>query len=221
MLIVLLDRLKNTLNNRLLGWIPFNRLPYLIFLFSLMLQMYYIQKGLDHTIYDLHTFRQSQTALTVNFIIEEGFKLDYATPLLGYPYSVPFEFPLYQWCVAMVVILFGLSIDIAGRIVGIFFFYIGIIFLYKVLKLFIANSRIALIPISLILLSPVYLFWTRTVMIESTVLALSLIYIYNSIKFIKKPNSWGISLVFIFGVLASLTKVTTYSIFNVPVFFFF
>jgi hypothetical protein len=44
---------------------------------------------------------------------KQWFSLSYDTPVLGYPWSIPFEIPLYQWIVACVSRL-GLSIDVAG-----------------------------------------------------------------------------------------------------------
>ncbi|MEJ2756765.1 MAG: hypothetical protein P8104_13335, partial [Gammaproteobacteria bacterium] len=67
---------------------------------------------------DLHAFRQTQTALTAYWILQEGFKLAYETPTGGAPWSIPFEFPLYQLIVASVSHLFGVSIDWAGRTIS-------------------------------------------------------------------------------------------------------
>ena len=50
-----------------------------------------------------NAFRQTQTAITALFVQREhDFALAYPTPVLGKPWSVPFEFPLYQWTVAVV-----------------------------------------------------------------------------------------------------------------------
>jgi len=42
-------------------------------------------------------YRQAQTALSAYFInAEDNFSLAYPTPVLGKPWSIPLEFPLYQ-----------------------------------------------------------------------------------------------------------------------------
>ena len=48
-------------------------------------------------------FRQAQTAISAHFIqVEDNFSLAYPTPVLGKPWSIPLEFPLYQWTVVAV-----------------------------------------------------------------------------------------------------------------------
>src|SRR6478736_7286240 len=48
-------------------------------------------------------FRQAQTAHSVFWIkAEHNFSPAYPTPVLGKPWSVPMEFPLYQWTVVAV-----------------------------------------------------------------------------------------------------------------------
>ena len=42
-------------------------------------------------------YRQAQTAISALFIKQErNFSLEYPTPVLGKPWSIPMEFPLYQ-----------------------------------------------------------------------------------------------------------------------------
>jgi hypothetical protein len=41
---------------------------------------------------DWYAFRQTQTALTAYWFMQEGFKLAYETPVGGRPWSIPFEF---------------------------------------------------------------------------------------------------------------------------------
>src|SRR5258708_3048765 len=55
---------------------------------------------------DVHGFRQSQTAVTINALANGSPFLRYETPVLGYPWSIPFEFPLYQWLTACLMRLF-------------------------------------------------------------------------------------------------------------------
>ena len=61
-------------------------------------------------ILDRHEFRQLQTALSTFWLKQDGFRLNYETPLFGPPsWSVPMEFPLYQWCVARFSSLTGMA----------------------------------------------------------------------------------------------------------------
>jgi hypothetical protein len=64
---------------------------------------------------DRYEFRQLQTALSTWWIAQEGWQLDYLTPLFGPPWSVPFEFPTYQILVAALHHVTGLPLEQAGR----------------------------------------------------------------------------------------------------------
>src|SRR5882672_9444011 len=64
-------------------------------------------------------FRQAQTAISAHFIQQENnFSLAYPTPVLGKPWSIPLEFPLYQWTVVVLSKVTGLNLTKAGRLVS-------------------------------------------------------------------------------------------------------
>ena len=46
-----------------------------------------------------HGFRQTHNALISYYLIQNGFSFAYETPNWGEPWSVPHEFPIYQWIV--------------------------------------------------------------------------------------------------------------------------
>ena len=73
---------------------PANILPKAIFLASLVFLAIALLKGWHGTIRDLHAFRQTQTAITVTYLLKVGPWLAYQTPVLGPPWAIPFEFPL-------------------------------------------------------------------------------------------------------------------------------
>lgn len=53
---------------------------------------------LQRPLIDQHEFRQTQTALGALFMQPGlGGLLNYQTPVLGSPRSIPFEFSLFQW----------------------------------------------------------------------------------------------------------------------------
>ena len=77
--------------------------------------------GWRNTISDAHGFRQSQTAISADVILRGGPWLIYETPVLGPPWTIPFEFPLYQWIVAALTWLTGSAMDSIGRAVSVAF----------------------------------------------------------------------------------------------------
>jgi hypothetical protein len=73
---------------------------------------------------ETYAFRQTQTAITAFWMMRNGWHLAYETPVAGYPWSIPFEFPLYQMLVAVIGKASGLSLDAVGRMVS-FVFLLG------------------------------------------------------------------------------------------------
>src|SRR6187402_3033294 len=64
-------------------------------------------------------FRQTQTAISALFILrEDNYSLAYPTPVLGKPWSIPMEFPLYQWATVALSDTTGISLTVAGRTVS-------------------------------------------------------------------------------------------------------
>ena len=57
--------------------------------------------------------RQAQTAITTFHFLQDGVKWDYITPILGPPWEIPLEFPLFQACTAWLVQATGLELDVA------------------------------------------------------------------------------------------------------------
>lgn len=126
--------------------------------------------GWDHTINDRHSFRQSQTATTAYYMVNNPFKLAYETPILGKPWSIPMEFPIYQWIVARIVGILGMPLDQAGRLVSLLFFLSTTIPLFCLLRTAGVSSGYSWLPLTLFVVSPFYIFWSRTFMIESSAL---------------------------------------------------
>jgi hypothetical protein len=124
---------------------------------------------------DILAFRQSQTALTAFWAARQGLKLAYETPVAGLPWSIPFEFPIYQWLVAGLSRLTGSGIDPVGRLTS-FFFLLACLFPVRSI-----TRRLDLPPLTfpifagLLFTSPLYLYWGRSVMIETTAVFFALL----------------------------------------------
>lgn len=55
---------------------------------------------MDQPLTGMFYFRETQTALSDYWMTQGGPKLIYETPVTGFPYKIPFEFPLFQWLAA-------------------------------------------------------------------------------------------------------------------------
>lgn len=189
---------------------------FVFLLMALASSIYILTLSWSHTLLDFYPHRQFQTALSIRSMVEGGPWLAYETPLFGEPWSIPFEFPIYQWIVATVVALTDLSIEHASRSVSVFFFYSSLLVVDLILRqwnLSVAHRHCLAI---LLLTSPLYLFWSRTCMIESIALFLSLAYLYFGSLYLLGSRS--ISIIFFastFGVLAAITKITTFFGFSI------
>ena len=144
-----------------------------LFIFSVVLNLVFSSVGLRHSLLEVHDFRQVQTALTARCLQEEGWSLAYPTPLFGPPWSAPMEFPFYQVCVARFGALTGLPLEPAGRLVALGFLYLSLPAWFGLAGLLGLPPARRWLLLSLILLSPVYLYYSRSFMIESTTLCAS------------------------------------------------
>ena len=169
-----------------------------------------LQIGWRHGIYEAHAFRQTQTAIPIYWMLQGGPLLAYETPVLGYPWAIPLEFPLYQWLVAGVVALSGASIESAGRAVSAALFLACLVPGWIVLRGLRLTAASCLLCLAMLLASPLYLFWSRTLMIESTALFLSLSYLAAVVSWRRRHGLAPLVAGAAFGSLAAMVKVTTF-----------
>ncbi len=194
---------------------------YTIFTIALIIHFYISFIGWNNNILDQYGFRQAHTAISTYYTIKDGFKLRYLTPVLGSPWSIPLEFPLFQWIVAGIVIIFKTSLDQTGRFVSLVFFYLSIIPLFAILKIYLKKINFVLLMLSFILLNPTYLFWSRTFLIESLALFFAILFLWLAIRLLQTNKLIFYILVPIIGSLASLVKITTFIVLCIPIACFF
>jgi hypothetical protein len=132
--------------------------------------------GWSHAISDAYGWRQTQTALSAYFMLHGGPWLVYETPLLGPPWRIPHEIPLYQALVVSLASATGLKLEAAGRAVALVSFYAALGSGYLLLAELGISARRRLLMLAFWLMSPLY-FWSRTFMIESTALFLCLTFL--------------------------------------------
>ena len=162
-------------------------------------------------ILESHGWRQTQTAITAYYFQKDGFKLNYETPVRGEPWSMPLEFPIYQYLTVLIPTYFGMELVQAGRLVNIIFTFLTCIPLYFGLKKFNISETARYITLILYLSSPVYLFWAGTFMIEGAALFFSVSFLYYAVAYSSPGgnNFKNLSGVFFFLSLALLQKITT------------
>src|SRR5262249_6450727 len=76
------------------------------------------------------------------------------------------------------------------------------------------------LALSLFVVSPFYIFWSRTFLIESTALFFSMCYLAAALPAVEHPNAVRLSAAILFGVLAALVKITTCFVFAMMIFLY-
>jgi hypothetical protein len=116
---------------------------------------------------DLHSFRQTQTLFSALYYTRDGISLLHPkTPVLGKPWEIPFEFPLFQALVAMVHSLTGLSLSTCGRLLGLVSYAVCLVALYFIARLLGVSARAAHVAILVFNLTPFLFVWTISALIE-------------------------------------------------------
>lgn len=159
-----------------------------------------------------YAFRQTQTAFSVLWLLNGSGWFDYQTPVFGAPWSVPFEFPLYQWLVVLAKQVFSsLTLDQAGRIVSLTFM-LACLWPLRRLASHLQNGLSLFYVIgALFLLSPIYAFWARSFMIESTALFFSIWFVAALADYLAGEQSgFGFAELMVAAILGALIKVTTF-----------
>ena len=166
-----------------------------------------------------HEFRQTQTGISAMFIQREGnYSLAYPTPVLGKPWSVPFEFPLYQWTVAAVSTTFHLPLVQAARAVSVVCFY-GFL---AALALWLCRLGLSwtqrAVTLSLVLTCPLYIFYARAFLIETMALMFGVWYLAALHESVARRSAAWLVVAALAGIGAGLVKVTTFIVCLVPAF---
>lgn len=177
---------------------------------SFVFLSYFTFATLGQRLVDVHSFRQTQTALTSYWMLKEGWQLAYQTPVVGFPWSIPLEFPIYQALVSLAVWITGFDLVATGR-------FLSYLFLTACAwPIFSISGRLGLsrstpfIWCILLWTSPLYLYWGRTFMIETAALFFSVASIPFAIDISRKENGWrSICFYLAFATLGVLQKATT------------
>jgi len=166
-------------------------------------------KDIRDPLLDRHSHRQTQTAISVQYMLSEGAWFPYLTPVLGPPWSIPMEFPLYQWIVAGVVKVTGLPLELAGRLSSLLFWWLTLFELFRALRHFVPGKvqRAALLLV--VAASPASIYWSRSFMIETCALYLAVAFGGRVLSAVRegKRSAWVWAV--LFGALAALQKITT------------
>ena len=182
----------------------------LVFWVSLVAVFWVNLMNVVQPILEEHAFRQTQTALTSYYLAQNGFSFRYETPVVGEGWSIPFEFPIYQYIVAVVSSVLGVSLTVTGRLISLLFVVGCCIPVAHALRRLGIEKRAIYFSLALFVTSPVYLFWSGTFMIEGAALFFTCCFAYYALKLMQRSfSALDLVLLGFFLTLALLQKVTT------------
>lgn len=182
-----------------------NFLAVLAFSYALFIAVYYA----GQPVLEQYSFRQTQTALTSLWFVKEGFKLAYETPVVGAPWSVPFEFPIYQGLVGLISKLIGSGLDATGRVVSFLFLTACLFPVRDICRQLSLPKAVFFVFVGLLFSSPIYLEWGRSFMMETAAVFFAVVAIKYFIEFLALANRKNALLFVLFIALSILQKATT------------
>lgn len=159
---------------------------------------------------DMHAFRQTQTAITIQNYFRDGWSLlHYQTPMFGEPWQVLMECPIYQTVVYLFMRLLRLSnIDFGCRVVSILTFYFSAVMLKKVAGMFVKENASVFIC-CVYLLSAFNIYWSRAAMIDFMSVLFALTYVWGLYGWLLDGQRRKYCIGLVFGCLGYLLKATT------------
>ena len=205
-----IDSLKTSKLKGRLGWI-------VILLVVLTAHLWLVRQGWESDRLPGNEYRQTHTAITALFVQrDQDFSLAYPTPLLGKPWSIPYEFPLYQWSVVAVSDVTGWPLIQCGRLVTLLSFYAALPALAWLVRRYSGSEQAGWLVILFTLMCPLYIFYARSFLIDIMALMFSVWYA-RALVTLLDGGSWRWAAVANFaGLGAGLVKIMTLMVFSIP-----
>jgi hypothetical protein len=167
----------------------------------------------------ISSFRQTETAYPALLFHQQGINLFAPQlPVLGRPWQVPFEFPLFQAMAAEIMNLGG-AIDWSMRVSGVICFMATAVALWGMVR-HLSTRTAAALTLLVFLASPFNVWWSRASMIEYMATALSVGYVWAGMIWIDHRQRRFVALAIVLGTLAMMVKVTSAVFWMVPLFLY-
>ena len=164
---------------------------------------------------DRHDFRQTQTAFTARIYHEDGIDLLHPKlPVLGPPWEVPFEFPLFQAAAALVMDI-GVPEDTALRATGLASFVLAGALLWLLVRRQ-AGDIGAGVALVVFATSPLAIEWSRSALIEYLALALAIAFAVAGLRWRERSGAGWFAAALVIGCLATMVKITTAAFWVAP-----
>ena len=187
--------------------------PARVFLVVLAIACWAMTVHLGKPLLGPHSFRQTQTAISSYYMAQDASLFaDYITPVLGKPWRIPMELPVYQWLVARWHNLSGMALDPSGKLVSVAAWLACMVSSWVLLRSLRFDRSQILIALVLLLTSPLYLFWSNAFLIESTGVFFALSMVACALRGHEMKSAPWLATGLLFGVLAILCKASTWAV---------
>ena len=164
---------------------------------------------------EAYVFRQAQTALMIREFMYGGFFQISPLPVLGPPWQVPMEFPLFQWIAALGGSVVGASPQIAGRLTALFFFMVCAALVALIGNRLYSRS-VGFTGFVVFLFLPFGWQWGSAPLIEFMATAGALGSFYLVMLWVERRSWWLIAALTIVLSVACLVKITTAIVWIIP-----
>lgn len=135
---------------------------------------------------------------------------------MGAPWSIPLEFPLYQWAVVGLSNTTALPLTQAARTVSLVCFYLGLPALFLLLARTGLSPSRRLLVLAFVLSCPLYIFYAQTFLIETMAWMFGLWFMLGFMRATERRSGAWWLLAAVGGTGAALVKVTTFAFFLLP-----
>jgi hypothetical protein len=157
---------------------------------------------------EFEAWRQTMTAIPSYWMLREGWSLAYQNPVLGYPWSIPLEFPLFESIVAFIVWIGHFPLDPVGRLLSFTFLLACAWPAFQIVRRVGLPSDVAWGFCALLWSSPLYLFFGRSFLMETAALFFTFAAVPYALD-LRDPT-WKSALLFaLFSTLGMLQKAST------------
>jgi 4-amino-4-deoxy-L-arabinose transferase-like glycosyltransferase len=157
------------------------------------------------------TFRQTQTAFTARVFAEDGIDLLHSKlPVLGPPFELPFELPLFQAGAAL-LIQAGLPDDAAVRTTGMLAFLLGAAMLWLLVR-HVISGRAAFFAVVAYVASPLSLLYGRASIIDHLAVSAALLFALAAIRWAEEMRFRWLVVGLFGGLICALVKLPTFVI---------
>ncbi len=170
---------------------------------------------LNFPLTEAHAFRQMQTTLMIREFMDGGFFQLSPLPVLGPPWQVPMEFPLFQWTAAMGGSVVGASPQIAGRLTALFFFLVCAALVALIGNRLYSRS-VGFTGFVLFLFLPFGWQWGNAPLIEFAATAGALGSFYLVMLWVERRSWWLIAALTATLSVVCLVKITTAVVWIIP-----